>query len=158
MFNRFKLWLVQDVLDSVYAKGYNASVEHRAAEKLKSDIFSLEEDLNKKVIYCPNEWEDPLFGTIVDVTYVTKAKQPMGVVKCVLTAETGLVHPGGYLLADGRLVDAILKLNPLERWNLTKHWPSSNKWTKSHYEDECSDPEELRNKLLMAGFIYDVRD
>lgn len=115
--------------------------------------FEIQDAQGKKIIYCSNEWEDPLFGVVIGVEYVTLAKQPMLVVECALTKRIGFVHPGSYYIADEAMVDCILKLNPFERWNMFARNQSYNMWTKGYPNGPITEPTELKKQLKASGFI-----
>jgi hypothetical protein len=153
MWERFLTWLASSYIEQASAVGARKAIEEKYKENEKIQIFSLESDIGKKVIYCSNEWEDPFFGTMKGVTFVTQAKQPMGVAVNALTGEETMLHPDGYMYADEKMVDCVLKLNPFERWNIHKRGATDHMWSKWYANGDITDGELLKSKLIEVGFI-----
>lgn len=97
------------------------------------------------------------------VEYHTTSSVPM--LKCknalyghpgFITEEFFYVKLGTYLIADELMTNAVLKLNPFERWNLTtgKSFTTSNMWVKWYPEKkELSHPFVLEKALREVGFM-----
>lgn len=143
-----------------YAWGHHtgkrdAQVE-KEEERQRIEISIMEDSIGRKVIYCSNEWEDPLFGIITGVATFTRAGNAMYVVQNVLTKQTHYCFNGTLHCSDEKMVDAILKLNPFERWNmnLAKGYLAPNMWEKSYPPIKGpTDPALLKQKLKDANFI-----
>lgn len=134
-------------------------LEKTKDRELKEKLISngLHEAIGKKIIYCPNEWSDPLFAIATGVIYVTKSDRPMLECTNVLTGETSMVHPGSFYYADELLTLAILKLSPFERWNLSvcKLTHMRPMWTKSYPRQSVTPTDELEDKLRKSGFMFE---
>lgn len=116
--------------------------------------YVVEDAQGKKIIYCSNEWTDPLFGTVVGSQLVTQSQQPMLVVECALTGQAFLIHPNSYYHADKKMVECILKLNPFERWNMSStQCHRSNIWEKSYPNGVITPSCKLLEMLKQVGFI-----
>lgn len=113
-------------------------------------------DIGKKIIYCPNEWQDPLFGWIIGTDRVTAGNSLMVKVKNALTDEIVLVHPESFFYTDEMFTLAILKLNPFERWNMkvAKLYYSNLMWTERYRKESISDKQELDYALRKSGFLF----
>ena len=153
MFRKLIRFLAKKQIDDAFIAGAIDRERRQYREKLETNLFSIRDDFGKKVIYCSNEWEDPIFAVIYGVAYITAAKVPMAKGLNVLTGEEVMLDPGSYHYADTKMVDAILKLNPFERWNIGMRYKYENMWSKAYPNGPITEPEVLRNKLKELGFI-----
>jgi hypothetical protein len=73
--------------------------------------------LHKPVICVGNEWENPLIGVVEDIEFITKAHQPVLIVKDILTDKSVITFAKTFAFTTQRF-DALMKLDPFERWCL----------------------------------------
>lgn len=143
-FDRFK--------NQVISEERNRLSQHEHERRLNSQIALAETCVGEKVIYCSNEWQDPIFGTVNSFEIITNSVFLN--IKNVLDGEIYTQHVGSVLKADEKMVRAVLKLDPFERWNLTAGKVlCSNMWEKSYQNKEITAPHILLKKLLEVGFI-----
>ncbi len=161
MFKKLIKWLAKDIIQRTEEKaavaGYNLAKQEIQDNKRIDLEFSMKEAIGKKIIYCSNEWTDPLFAIVTGVTHVTLAQQPMLTCTNVITGEESIVHPGSFYYADELLTLAILKLNPFERWNMSvgKLSHMTNMWNKWYPpKEKITDPIVLEDKLREVGFLF----
>lgn len=111
--------------------------------------------LGKKVIIITNEWEDPIFGTVI--FYPEKGVEDLIAIQNALSPNTFpiFISPSSVILADDYMVEAILKLNPFERWNI-RNRSGMNMWSKGYPLGSITDSETLKGKLQEAGFYTPV--
>lgn len=156
MFEKFIRWIAQEYINKAFTDGHWMKQKEYQDNKRINLEFRIKESIGKKIIYCSNEWEDPIFGIVSGVDFITKAKSPMLVIKNILTGDVSLIDPTSYLDADEQMVEAILKLNPFERWNIATGTSitTSNMWSKSYESGvELMPTEVIRKKLKEANFI-----
>jgi hypothetical protein len=161
MFKKIIKWLAKDIIQRTEKKaavaGYNLA-KREIEDNKKTDLeFLMKEAIGKKIIYCSNEWTDPLFAIITGVTHVTLAQQPMLTCTNVITGEESIVHPGSFYYTDELLTLVILKLNPFERWNMSvgKLSHMTNMWNKRYPpKEKITDPIVLEDKLREVGFLF----
>lgn len=134
-----------------YSQGYD---ERKAEERLSKEINKgtlFNKMIAKPIFTLSNTWEDPTFGIVVN-TITEKGERHLQAVN-ILTSEIYTVH-GKVFLADEKLVKAVLKLDPMERWNLhVSHIYGENLWTEPPEGYKPTDPIELFNKLKAQGFF-----
>lgn len=167
LFIKFGLWLAQDEIQKIKFEA-NSKAELKETEREKSKLiiqeYEVEYVMGKKIIYCSNEWSDPGFGTVVGLEYHTGGDVLMLKCKNALYGHPGFMNTeeffyvmlGTYLIADELMTNAVLKLNPFERWNLTtgKSISVSNLWTKWYPEKkELFHPFVLEKALREVGFM-----
>ncbi len=141
---------------------HNRIVGYREKQKendITKDVIrdcQLEDAIGKKAIFIPNEWTDPGFYIVTGIVTICKDDKPVHEVFDVINNVKGFCLPGTIYLADEKMVKAILKLNPFERWNLSagKSY-MSNMWEKSYPNDDSmvTPSDILENKLKGVGFI-----
>lgn len=151
---------IADIKRQEYSRGhYTAIIDHeqnKREQMAKNDLLIMRADVGTKVVYCSNEWEDPLFGIIINVIKIKPEHDPLYVVQEALSLSHCYCHKGSLYLADEKMVDAILKLNPFERWNmnLAKGYLAPHLWEKCYPpQTELTDPAVLKQKLKEANFI-----
>ena len=120
---------------SVFNDGVNEGVantvskissERELATK-QSQVFKIEDLMDKPVITVSNQWEDMGLGVVCDIEYITKAQNPVPVVKFFETGEKKIclskIMPWSY-----ELMTALYTLTPYQRWAiLTGDWSYMNK-------------------------------
>jgi hypothetical protein len=161
MIEKFVKWLAKEYISSATKNGYNSAKKEIVDQKQNILEFEIQESLGKKIIYCPNEWEDPMFAIVTGVDYVTLSKAPMITCKNVLTSEASMVFPGSFYYADELLTLSILKLNPFERWNLSvgKLAHMNNMWQKGYQPNHIiNSAERLEQKLREVGFMFKSKE
>jgi hypothetical protein len=166
LFNKFVLWLADDHIRAARRLAY-ATHETRITQRREEiQKFEIENAMGKKIIYCSNEWTDPDFGTVVGVAPLSSHRlnsEPMLKCKNALFGVQGhnveeffYVMLRTYFMADELMTNAILKLNPFERWNLKtgKSVTTSNMWTKWYPEKkQLTHPTTLEYNLRKVGFM-----
>jgi hypothetical protein len=150
---RFVKWAFAYLLEAEYFRGRREHILNQEREKNAYLAIAVEEDIGKKVIYCSNEWEDPLFAIITEKKYLGNNLQLFAGGINVLTNEEIILFTGSYYYADEKLVDCILKLNPFERWNMSARYRGYNLWSKAYPNGELTDPVVLKQKLKDVNFI-----
>ncbi len=161
MIEKFVKWLAKKHISNATQNGYNRAKKEIEDHKQIILDFEIKESLGKKIIYCSNEWEDPMFAIVTGVTYVTLSKTPMIACRNVLTNEDSMVFPGGFYYADELLTLSILKLNPFERWNLSvgKLAHMTNMWQKWYKPNSVITPTKiLETKLRKVGFLFKSKE
>jgi hypothetical protein len=163
LFNKFVLWLADDHIRAARRLAYAAHETKATQRREEIQKFEIENAMGKKIIYCSNEWTDPDFGTVVGVEYFTKDNNLILKCKNALFGVQGhnvedffYVMLGTYFMADELMTNAILKLNPFERWNLRTGTSVtvSNMWGKWYPEKkQLTHPSTLENNLRKAGFM-----
>lgn len=164
MFNRIKNLffpntLKEDILSEAWKAGHDFAIrQHEAEVDRGRDIeyhVQLARLLGKRVVILPNEWQDPTFATVIG---------PYGSNRTVVQlqeffSKIPLKFPYPYkslYLADRRMIEAILKLDPMERWNLSAGKAfNSNLWKPQVKNDHYSKPEELLKKLEDNNFFQE---
>lgn len=140
-----------------YDAGYEDAIKEREAERRRVKEITMNDNIGKKVIYTSNEWEDPSFAIIEGVEVIPNSIDGfMYRARDVLTNQTLYFFEGTLYLADEKMVDCILKLNPFERWNmnLAKGYLAPNMWEKCYPpQTELTDPVTLKQKLKEVYFI-----
>ena len=62
MFRKLIRFLAKKQIDDAFIAGAIDRERRQYREKLETNLFSIRDDFGKKVIYCSNEWEDPIFA------------------------------------------------------------------------------------------------
>lgn len=119
MFEKFIKWLAQKYIVNSFNDGYRLKEKQISDDACIFLDFQLKRSINKKIIYCSNEWEDPIFGIVNGFKLFGNLQKPFLSVKNILTNEICYIDCNSYLTADFKMVQTILKLDPFERWNLT---------------------------------------
>lgn len=151
---------IEQVKDRAYQQGYNdggnAEYDKRNAERLRVKEIIMKTNIGKKVIYTSNEWEDPVFAIIEDLETFHNVDGAMYKGTNVLTNETVYFFEGTVYLADEKMVDCILKLDPFERWNIkaSKTYLGDHVWSKWYPPNkQVTDSAVLKQKLKEINFI-----
>lgn len=146
----------QEQYDQGYTLGKFYTDQERRAERLCAKETVMKGDIDEKVIFCSNEWKDPVFAVIEGLQHFGNTDGPMYKARNVLTNETVYFFEGTLYLADEKMVDCILKLNPFERWNmnLSKGYIGDNMWSKWYQpKQDITDPTILKQRLKEVNFI-----
>ncbi|MCE5225868.1 MAG: hypothetical protein LLG05_08390, partial [Porphyromonadaceae bacterium] len=75
----------EDYLNSSLSVKIRERDHNKEVEKQATQRSIMIDEIGQKVIYCSNEWEDPLFGTIVGVTELESYCPQMYIVEDALT-------------------------------------------------------------------------
>lgn len=139
-----------------FNEGINYQITEYREQRVKDKQFESTKWIGLKVLAFGNEWEDPVFGYVVaHGPNGENAPQPdMVWMRDVMTNEVHLGFVSALSLADNKTIDAILKLDPFERWNIrsARRHPV---WSKNYPLGQITKPEDIRQKLIAIGF-YDV--
>lgn len=148
--------LIKEAFNEGFLKGVEENEEKRLEEKEKILIFQIQDSIGKKIICCPNEWADPLFGIITGYGKYYNDKQLMVEVTNVLTNEAVIVHPQTFFYTDELLTMTIIGLNPFQRWNLScaKTHHLNRVWNKAYKLKEVMGGDELEYRLRECGFLF----
>lgn len=155
--------LIHKIASKQIAQAFNQGYFHKLQETIDNrridDEYVIRQSIGKKVIYCPNEWQDPVFVTIDNIVYVSKADNPMAVGVDVLTGQSVCLFANSYFPAYAKMIKTVLKLNPFERWNMSVGRLShmSLKWDSKGTKKELTHPSAIIIKLIQCGF-YDTTE
>ena len=114
--------------------GYKQALAEQSYEREKGASIQyhvqLKKLLGKRVVYLPNEWQDPFFGTVVGSGPRNTTEVVVADFLTELNNNKVLISYKSLYHADRLFVEAILKLDPMERWNLlTLVWnPHTSGW------------------------------
>lgn len=109
----------------------------------------IEVDIGKLFISVTNEWDNPTIGVVLDVEYVTAGNCPIAKVYDFITNTVVLCGNSRIPFTQYNL-DAILKLDPYQRWNLVAK--SSLDLDKPKYNEDCFSADEIRTILDVRNF------
>lgn len=146
----------QEQYDQGYTLGKFHAEEERRTERLRVKESVMKDDIGEKVIYCSNEWQDPVFAIIEGLQSFGNVDGPMYKARNVLTNEIVYFFEGTVYLADEKMVDCILKLDPFERWNIkaSKTYLGDHMWSKWYPpKKQVTAPAILKQKLKEVNFI-----
>ena len=147
-----------------HTKQIFVSEQRRYAERVIDADVAFTHLLNKGVVYIPNEWQDPDFCIVLELCFHTDhagrpcaQHDPLFKVRDVFTGEVHFVPPASLYRADEQFVKALLKLTPMERWNLSAGKAfSQNIWkSKPTGAKQLTEPEELLAKLESRNFFLE---
>lgn len=145
---------LEEIKTNSFNDGIRFEKEKRHQEKLDTDKWIISNSIGMKGIYISNEWVDPTFFIITDIDYITGNNLPVYKYLNVLTNESGMALIRTVLPADEEMVQAVLKLNPFERWNMcTSKNTLSNMWSKSYPLGNITDSDTLYKRLKEVNFI-----
>lgn len=156
---------IKDHIESVRNKAYDlgtgdaidATNASAKATKHFAARHTADEFVGKKCMYFPNEWTDPCFFIGMEVREEPKFGDGIMLVgKELFTGNEVYMFPETVYEASPKMVNAILKLNPFERWNLSKQhyrFEKAYKWEKTYASDKRTPAPELRKKLQVLNFI-----
>ena len=157
MFEKFIKKIAEKYISKAAISGYNLAKKEAEDNRRIDFDYQVTNAIGKKIIYCPNEWCDPLFAVVTGLSDITNSSTPMLTCKNVITDEESFVSLGTFHYADELLTLTILKLNPFERWNMTisKLAHMRNMWQKYYpHKKELTDSMILEDKLREVGFLF----
>lgn len=143
---------------SVFNDGVNEGVantvskissERELATK-QSQVFEIEDLMDKPVIVISNEWEDMGLGIVCGIEYITKAQNPVPVVHFFDTDEK-LICLSKIVPFSYDLFVILEQLTPYQRWAiLTGQW---------HYMDKSApeNAKELKSFGYYKKIIYEAK-
>lgn len=151
----FGLITKEDVAEQVkHAKfiGRTEKAQEDEDDRERIKILCIEIDIGKPFISVSNEWQDPVIGIVLGVEFVTLGKCPIAKVYDFVTDQ--VVYCGNSRIPYSEYnLDAILKLEPYQRWNLVAR---SNIDPNKRTDDEtCSSPEQIK-EILKNNSFYEV--
>lgn len=145
---------LDNVRKQAFQEGIRCEKQSRDDARIKTDQYIAQDCIGMKGIFIPNEWVDPNFFTITGSVYISKGSQLAHTYTDALTGEEGIALIGTVLPADEKMVKAILKLDPFERWNLCSSKNTlTNMWSKSYPLGEITDSDTLYRKLKEVSFV-----
>lgn len=143
-----------------WKQGYLQAQADDRCERIRGRSIETQQRVSKllgqKVIFLPNEWQNPVFGFVVQpyVTEESTLSDSEVLVKDVLTGVTAPYSVQSLYLADTRLVLAVLKLDPLERYNLSAgRVHLTNMWKTPPLEYLAPNTVELYQRLKQVNFV-----
>lgn len=140
-----------------YSAGYEDAIKEREAERRRVKEITMNDNIGKKVIYTSNEWEDPSFAIIEEIEAIPNSAD--GFIyraRDVMTNQTLYFFEGALYLADEKMVDCVLKLDPFERRNIkvAREYIKDNMWSKWYQpKQDITDPMILKQRLKEVNFI-----
>lgn len=151
---------IEQIKDRAYKQGYidggNHFYREQNAERLRVKEIVMKANIGKKVIYTSNEWEDPTFAIIEGLEAFHNVDGFMYKARDVLNNQTVYFFEGTVYLADEKMVDCVLKLDPFERWNIkaAREHINDNMWSKWYPpQRSVTDPVILKQRLKEVNFI-----
>lgn len=137
-------------VESGKGRGCNEAVDQRNNDKKESDLFELKKFMDQKIIVFGNGWEDPVFGYGTGIELITKAQQPVLCFKNAVTGEVSVTF-GKVFLYNDMLMNAVLMLNPYQRWELATG--QNLLMTESDKLSDLTPPEEMVSTLKNIGYL-----
>jgi hypothetical protein len=143
---------IHDLVTSAAYEAVQTEQQLIANVRAQQKVYEIKSWLGKKVIILTNEWEDPVFG-IVRFYPMLKGGEDLIAIQDVLNPDGDPIFtlPSSILPADDKMIEAILKLNPFERWNM-RNRSGINLWSKNYPLGPTTDSKTLARKLQKAGF------
>lgn len=144
--------------DDIRAEKYKIKQELQDeffTDRKEIQVCCIEVDIGTPFISVTNEWDNPLIGIVLGVQYVTAGNCPIAHVYDFITNQSVYCGNSRVPYTDLNL-DAILKLNPYQRWNLISK--SSLDMDKPKYNKDCFSPDEIRTILEDRGFSKVVEE
>ena len=141
--------------------GYKQALAEQSYEREKGASIQyhvqLKKLLGKRVVYLPNEWQDPFFGTVVGAGPRNTTEVVVADFLTELNNNKVLISYKSLYHADMLFVEAILKLDPMQRWNLSAGKAfNENIWkSKPTGAKQLTEPEELLAKLESRNFFLE---
>lgn len=133
-------------------KQFNDGVTHEREERRlsreKIEVDQLRCLMNKPIIGISNEWENPLIGTVIDIEFITKAKNPVPVIRCAVTGKD-FVSLCKVMPFTMQRFEAVMKLTPYERWCLIDD--------QNEFEYRVGDPRKLPKLYSLEEYINVLR-
>lgn len=154
----FGLITKEQLENELKVKAFNTLAEktEKDSEDRKAlQVLLIEMDIGKPFISVTNEWDNPIVGVVLGVEYNTAGNCPIAHVYDFITNQSVYCGNGRVPYTDLNL-DAILKLNPYQHWNLISK--SSLGMDKAKYNEDCFSPDEIRSILEDRGFSKVVEE
>ena len=120
--------------------------QRRNEESDKINSFQYYEQLGSIVIYTSNEWTDLVIGTVIRIDHITQNNCPVLIIDDILSSEERMILTHQVYPFSREMREAILKLNPWERWNL-KSLNSPVPWNKPKQSSQLLTNSEILNML-----------
>lgn len=131
---------------------FKNSYEQYESRRKEFKTIEIEELIGKPVIGYGNEWDDPLIGIVTRMELISLSKEPMAVVKDIINNNEVLAFCNIMPFTRQRF-NAIMKLDPYERWCLTDRVRSTEYRTNEHRSTlELLTKEEIEVILIRNKF------
>lgn len=130
--------------------GASEALYQRITDQKESDLFELQKFMDQKIIVFGNDWEDPFFGYGTGIELITKAQQPVLCFKNAITGEVSVTF-GKVFLYNESLMNAVLMLNPYQRWELATG--QNLLMTENDKLSDLTPPEEMVSTLKDIGYL-----
>lgn len=130
----------------------NAVRERDVSEQTRKDEFARNAAflrIGDPIIVVGNEWENLIVGFVVDVDLITAAQQPAFIVKDYLSGTTCMTF-GEVIDFSNQRLNALLKLDPFERWSLISKMGHHN-----HSSFSKKQLEDSSERLLSEAEVHD---
>lgn len=148
--------LFPKAVQHLQAKAQREEREYREARKKLYERHELERLVGAPVISVGNNWGDPCIGFGTRVIEITKALNPALIVMDYsnhLGPPKEVLSMGIMMGFSEQRLDAILKLDPHERWTLLARNSAPNHARYgTKVREHLSTPDELRARLQASGF------
>ncbi len=123
--------------------------------KEEIEISCIEQDVGKPFICISNEWENPVIGIVLGVEFVSAARQPVVKIYDFISDSVKIIF-GKRLPFNDYNLNAILKLDPYERWNLMTC--SNLKENKTKINTDIFNAEEIKLILHNRKFYIVINE
>lgn len=148
-------------LDKAHKDGYDLGYATRTKAEIVLNREIAQQNgsylVDKNCMYFPNKWADPVFFIGKDIEiYGAYGDAVMLIGTNVFTGEEVLAFANSVFEATEPMIEAILKLDPFERWNLVRRDSRLGKnhlWKKTNPNATYLFEDELREKLRSVGFL-----
>ena len=145
---------LDNVRQQAFQEGVRCEKQSRDDARAKTYEYIAQYCIGMKGIFIPNEWVDPNFFTITGSMYISQGSQIVHTYVDALTGKEGIALIGTVLPADEKMVKAVLKLDPFERWNMCSSKNTlTNMWSKNYPLGKITDSDTLYRKLKEVGFV-----
>jgi hypothetical protein len=124
-------------------------LEKHHNDRHEIQILCIETNVGKPFISVTNEWDNPMIGIVLDVEFVTAGLFPIAKVYDFVTNKV-LLRGNTRIPFNRYNLEAILRLDPYQRWNLvTKSELPSD---KPKINPDCFSPRDILDILEMRNF------
>lgn len=149
---------INEQVKNAYNIGVIAERKRSEESRADSDLITQQEFVGKPVISFSNEWENPIIGFCTEITFITKAQNPVLMVKDYLTGETLMVLGKTFIYTEERF-NAVMKLSPWELLGIAFSYPWAEASNATRKKIGVTDtPVVVREKLEESGFYKDLRN
>lgn len=135
-----------------YLDGINTERARQIESREHIKLVEMQSLVGKAVIGVSNEWENPLIGTVIKLEMITRANQPIPVVRCAVTGKEFITFCKVMPFTMQRF-EALMKLNPYERWCLVDN---QNEFEHRHLQSTMPDLftyQDYMKVLTRNGFF-----